>query len=148
MYEIRPNDYKQLLHENITKTYKKSTKRLENAINMEAKHIAKNINLDDRIEPLPQVPKFITLKDHKENFRTSHPCCLINPSKSELGKVRKLILENMNKNLVKPLKVNQWRNLGSVINCFNTIEIKSLCFFIQLDMQIQYKTCLLSCPQT
>ena len=42
LYELPPNDYKQLLHENITKVYKKSTKRLENAINMEAKHHRKH----------------------------------------------------------------------------------------------------------
>ena len=134
LYEIPPNDYKRLLHENITKIYEKSTKHLESAENMEAKHIAENIKLDDCIESLAQSPAFITLKDHKENFRTSHPCCLINPSKSKLGKVSKVILENMNKNLVKSLKVNQWRNTDSVINWFNAIENKSQCFFIQLDI--------------
>ena len=134
LYEIPPNDYKRLLHENITKTYKKSTKRLENAINMEAKHIAENIKLDDRIESLAHTPAFITLKDHKENFRISHPCRLINPSKSELGKVSKVILGNVNKNLVNSLKVNQWRNTDSVINWFNAIENKSQFFFIQLDI--------------
>ena len=134
LHKIPPNDYKRLLHENIIKTYKKSTKRLENAINMQAKHIAEKIKLDDRIEPLAPAPAFITLKDHKENFRTSHPCCLINPSKSELGKVGKVILEKGNKNLVKYLKVNQWRNTDSVINWFNAIENKSQCLFIQLDI--------------
>ena len=49
LYEIPPNDYKRLLHENITKSYTKSTKRLENAINMEAKHIAENIKLDNAL---------------------------------------------------------------------------------------------------
>ena len=58
LYEIRPNDYKRLLHENIGKTYKKTTKRLENAINMEAKHITENINLDDRIESLAHTQAF------------------------------------------------------------------------------------------
>ena len=101
--------YKRLLHENITKTYNKSTKRLGNAINMEAKHIAKNIELDDRIEFLAQIPTFITLKDHKGNVRTSHPYRLINPSKSELDKVSKVILEKVNTNLVKSLNVNQWK---------------------------------------
>ena len=71
---------------------------------MEAKHIAKNIKLDDHIEYLAQAPAFITLKDHKENFRTSHKCCLINPSKSDLGKVSKVIFENVIKNLSKSLK--------------------------------------------
>ena len=49
LYEIPPNDYKRLLHENITKSYTKSTKRLENAINMETKHIAENIKLDNAL---------------------------------------------------------------------------------------------------
>ena len=34
LYEIPPNDYKRLLHGNITKIYKKSTEGLENDINM------------------------------------------------------------------------------------------------------------------
>ena len=62
LYEIPPNDsndYKRLLHENITKIYKKSTKRLENAVNMEAKHIAENIKLDDRIESLIHTPALL-----------------------------------------------------------------------------------------
>ena len=128
LYEIPPNDYKQLLHENITKSYKKSRKCLENAINMKAKHITENIKLDDQIESLAQTPAFITLKDHKKNFRTSHPCHLIIPSKSELGKNSKVILENVTKNLVKSLKVNQWRNMDSIINWLNTIENKCQCF--------------------
>ena len=77
------------------------------------------------IESFAHTPAFITLKDHKENFRISHPCGLINPSKSELDKVSKVILENVNKNLVKYLKVNQWRSTDSVINWFNAIENKS-----------------------
>ena len=43
LYEIPPNDYKRLLHENITKTHKKSTKHLKNAISLKAKRISKHI---------------------------------------------------------------------------------------------------------
>ena len=57
----------------ISPKHKKSTNRLGHAINMEAKHIAKNIKLDDRIETLAKATAFINLKDHKENFRSSHP---------------------------------------------------------------------------
>ena len=85
-------------------------------------------------ESLAQTPKFIKPKDHKENLRTSHPWHLINPSKSALGKVRKVILENVNKNLVKSLNVNQRQNTDSVINWFSAIENKSQCFFTQLDV--------------
>ena len=124
-YEIPPDDYKRLLHENITKAYKKSTKRLEITIKMEAKHITANIKLDNHIESFVHTLAFITLKDHKKNFRTSHPCRSINSSKRELGKVSKVILENVNKNLVKSCKVNQLRNRDSFINWFNAIKNKS-----------------------
>ena len=39
-YEVPPDEYKKLLKENITKTYRKSPPRLEKALNLEAKQIA------------------------------------------------------------------------------------------------------------
>ena len=126
LYETPPNDFKKLLCEKITnKTYKKSANRLEHAINMEAKHIAKNIKLDDRIKNLAKTSAFITSKDHKENFRFSHPCRLINPWKSELGKVSTALLENVNTNLVDSLKINQWKDTYDVVNWFNAIKDKN-----------------------
>ena len=107
MYEVSATEYKKLLHDNITKKYRKSTPRLEKAINMEAKCIAKKINLDDRIDSLAENPAFITLKDHKPNFKSRLACRLINPSKSELDKVSKVLLKNINKQLVELLNVNQ-----------------------------------------
>ena len=133
-YEMPPNDYKNILYGNITKTYQKSTNCLEHARNMEAEHIAKNIKLDDRIKSLVKTPAFITIKDHKQNFRCSHPYHLINPSKSELGKVSKAILETVNTNLVDSLEVNQWKHTDNVINWFNAIKDKPQCCFIQLDI--------------
>ena len=132
--EVSPTECKKLLHDNITKTYRKSTPWLEKTINMEAKCIAKEINLDDRIDSLAKNPASITLKDHKPNFSSSLPCRLINPSKNELGKVSKVLLENINKRLIELLNVNQWKNSESVINWFNTIENKHQCVFIQLDI--------------
>ena len=118
MYEVLPTEYKKLLHDKIKKTYRKSTPRLEKAINMEAKSIAKNINLDDRIDSLAKNPEFITLKDHKPNFRSSLPRRLINPSKNELGKVSKVFLENINKHLIGLFNVNLWKNsVIDVLKC-------------------------------
>ena len=59
---------------------------------------------------------FITLKDHKEKFRASRPCNLIDPLKIELGKVSKVISEKVNKNFEKSLNINQWNKTDSVIN--------------------------------
>ena len=132
IYKLPPQDYKKLLHENITKSYKKSPTRLEKSINLEAKEIAAGVKLDDRIEYMAKAPAYITLKDHKDNFRSAHPCRLIN--KSEIGKISKSILENINRNLPERLQVNQWRNSESVIKWFYSIENKSQCKFIQLDI--------------
>ena len=50
IYEMPKKQHKKLLHDNVTKTYKKAAPKLETSINLEAKNIAKLINLDDRIE--------------------------------------------------------------------------------------------------
>ena len=94
---------------------------------MEAKNITKKSQLSGRIECLAKTSAFITLKDHKGNLQSSLHCRLINPSKSELGKVRKSILENINQHLVKLLYVNQWKNSASVIEWFRNIEDKKSC---------------------
>ena len=61
---------------------------------------------------IPSAPAYITLKDHKDNFRSTNPSGLVNPSKTEIGQTIKSILENINKNLVKLL------SLESVIKWF------------------------------
>ena len=122
IYKLPPQDYKKSLHENITKSYKKSPTNLKKSINLEAKKTAAGVKLDDRIEYMAKAPAYITLKDHKDNFRSAHPCRLINPCKSEIGKISKSILENINRNLLKLLQVNQWRNSKSFIKWFYSIE--------------------------
>ena len=64
---------------------------MEKSINLEDKDIAAGIKLDDRIECMAKTPANITLKDEKDNFRSAHPCRLINPCKSEIGKMGKSI---------------------------------------------------------
>ena len=83
---------------------------------MEAKHISKNISLYHGIESFSKTPAFITLKDLNENFRSSHLCRVMNPSKSEFGKVSKAILEKVNTNLEDSLKVKQWKDTDNVIS--------------------------------
>ena len=121
LYEKPAKDYKQLLHKKHHKIRQKVYKMSRKCYKDKGKTCCKNMKLDDPIESLAQTSAFITLKDHKENFRTSNKCCLIDPSKSELGKVIKVILENLNTKLEKSLNVNQWRNMDNVIKWFNTI---------------------------
>ena len=83
---------------------------------------------------MAKAPSYITLKYHKDNFRSAHPCRLINPCKNRIGKISKSILETINRNLLKFFQVSQWRNLESVIRWFYSIENKSQRKFIQLDI--------------
>ena len=138
IYELVPDHYKKLLRDNITTTYKKAPEKLENAINSEAKHIAQKLQISDRVELIAKNEAFITIKDHKDNFQSNPTCRLLNPSKSELGKVSKNIVEKIVKNLKDVLNVNQWKNTQSVIEWFNNIQDKQQCQFIQLDIKYFY----------
>ena len=77
---------------------------------------------------------FISLKDHKENFENNPKCRLINPAKSDSGKISKLILDKINTHLRTILNVNQWRNTQNVIEWFGNIEQKSRHSFISFDI--------------
>ena len=79
-------DYKKLLHDNITRTYKKSDQGKINNINKDAKKIALVLDLDNRIEKMQERESYITIKDHKD-FPHKISCHLINPSKSDTGKI-------------------------------------------------------------
>ena len=78
------------------------------------------------------------LKEHKENYQANSPCRLINPSKSELGKVSKVILEKINQALTKHLDVNQWKNLSTVIEWFKVVDNKKDCIFIKFYIREFY----------
>ena len=195
VYELKPEDHQKFLQNNITKTYKKASEMIEHEINLEAKEIAEKLELEDRINCLGKAQAFITMKDHKEDFRANptcrlinptkselgiisksildgistelrsilinclgkaqvfitmkdhkedfhaNPTCrLINPTKSELGKISKSILDGINTELRSILKVNQWKNTGAVIKWFNSIKEKESCAFIQLDIKDFYPT--------
>ena len=138
VYRMSTSEHNELLKENVTKTYKKAPEKLQKSINLEAKSIATNLKLSDRIEKLAEAPAYITLKDHKENFRSKPSCQLINPSKNKIGKISKIVLEKINKKLLKELDFNQWRNTDDVIRWFKNIPSKSECKLIQLDIKEFY----------
>ena len=77
---------------------------------------------------------YITLKDHKPNFKNSPTFRLINPNKGELGRVSKQILEKINDELRGKVDCNQWRNTQDVINWFKNIQNKDKCHFTQFDI--------------
>ena len=104
LYEQTTDDYNKLLIENISKANKNSDFSTIRSINGEAKLIAQYLNIDQTLEQYNQNQSFITLKDHKENFKGNHKCMLINPARSEVGIVIKEYVENIRKTRDKKCK--------------------------------------------
>ena len=110
IYETSLDTYNKLLHDlhdNITKTYKNRSEDNISEINNELKGIANKLSIGNRIECMKKREAFISLKDHKENFENNPKCRLINPAKSDSGKISKLTFDKVNTRLRTILDVNQ-----------------------------------------
>ena len=87
IFKMDKHTYKKYLRENLTKTYKKSSRTKVNKINIETKKIAAKLKIDDRVQQFHEAEAFITVKDRKDSFPSFPTFRLINPSKSEIGKI-------------------------------------------------------------
>ena len=72
-----------------------------------ARRITEKLPISDRIEKLQETEAYITIKDHKENFPNKISRGLINPSKSSIGKISKVILDKINQQIQLITKLNQ-----------------------------------------
>ena len=98
IYEMEATTYNKLLTQNVTKTYKHAQQNCFEEIEKERQNIANMLNISNRVDPMSKTNAFISLKDHKPDFENNPKCRLINPAKSQLGKVSKAILDNINPN--------------------------------------------------
>ena len=106
MYEMSKENYNKLLPDNITKTYKKTDSSMKEKIDKDAANITKSFHVQDRVERYAERKAFITLKDHKDYFRSHTKCRLLNPSKSEIGSISKRFLERIISDVKRSTKVN------------------------------------------
>ena len=134
LYAIKPEEYEKLLKNKVTETYKKCTGKQVEEVNKEAKTIVSKIKLEDRVQVLSEDPSFITIKDHKPNFPRNIECRLLNPSKSQVGKISKNYLEKINSTIRQETNLNQWRNTSEVIKWFNKIPNKECSTFVKFDI--------------
>ena len=102
---------KKLFKDTITPNYRKVDKNTFNKMNLEAKQIAEKLKIADRVETLNENDAFITLKDHKQNFNNDPKCRLINPTRSDLGKASRIMLQRIN---------NEIRSKSDLIQSINT----------------------------
>ena len=63
------DQYKTILTNDVTKKYRKTERSTQLNIDREVKIISKTLELEKRMGRYAERPAFISLKDHKENFK-------------------------------------------------------------------------------
>ena len=138
LYQVSSQDYNKLLQDSITQEYKKAPEGTKNNIDKDALSLVNPLNLTSRIEAYTSNPSFITIKDHKINFESAPSCRLINPAKSDIGKISKQILEKLVKDVNSKLNYNLWKSTSNVTNWFIHLTQKSRARFVQFDIESFY----------
>ena len=138
IYQIYKNNYDTYLHDNITKEYKKCDISNLNNINQGTKRIAESLNITDKIEQIQETQSYLTVKDHKANFPEKPSFRLINPSKTDIGRISKVILDKINTGLRNTFGNNQWRNTAATIDWFKNLINKKDCLFVNFDIESFY----------
>ena len=103
-------------------------------LSKEANELAAKLKINDRVQCIAQNEAFITFKDHKPNFLKNVACRLLNPCKSEIGKISKVYLENINNSIRSSNNLNHWRNSKTVIDWFKMIPVKKQSYLIKSDI--------------
>ena len=107
LYEIEKGQYKQMMFKEVVKHYRKAPPDLEKELNSEAKMLAHRLGIVDRVEKYNTKNCFITIKDHKSDFKTNPECRFINPAKTQIGRVSKTIVQDICASLRLALNINQ-----------------------------------------
>ena len=134
VYKVSPELYNKMLLDNVTKDYRIAEPETVHDINIEAKIITEELKIADRVEAHSESPAFISLKDHKTDFRTNPRCRLINPAKSQIGNISKTILQNLNKSVREATGQEQWQSTKQVLQWFTNIDQKKDRYFLQFDI--------------
>ena len=71
-----------MMFKEVVKHYRKAPPDLERYMNSEAKVLAHRLGIVDRVEKYNTRNCFITIKDHKIDFKSNPECRLIKPAKT------------------------------------------------------------------
>ena len=134
IYKIKPSNYQEILKSKIINNYKIDYINTIEQINKDTSNFASRLQIEDRLGKFKKKDAYILIKDHKPNFENKLPTRLINPSKSELGRISKFIIQNIVNSVKKANHCNLWENSYETIEWFRRIKNKSKATFIQFDI--------------
>ena len=133
-YKVDYEQYENLLEKEVNKEYKKVKEPTVKKVNNAHKKIVNDLGISDRVFKTVKRESFITLKDHKPNFKNSPSCRLLNPTKPEVGKVSHQILKKIVECVRNKTQLKQWKNVYSCIEWFKLLKNKKNLSFIIFDI--------------
>ena len=137
-YEMSKEHHSKLLMKAINKDYRKAPEGKVDEVNKGAKTLSDGLEISDKVFQLELKQSVITVKDHKPDYMNVTQTRLINPTKSHLGKVAKVKLEQLNNKVRSKAGLVQWKNTDSTIKWFKTLEEKQMLSFLQFDIDSYY----------
>ena len=135
-YLMDPAIYSELLEKNVQSKYKKASNKDIDEVTSKHQKIVKDLEMSERVYKTMPRAAFFTLKDHKENFQNNPQVRLLNPTKCEIGRISKKILERIVKQIRKKSKLTQWQNTDEVLHWFKSLNDKKRKSFIQLISKV------------
>ena len=111
-----------MVTENVTKVYRKGNESELNEVNIKVSKIAQKEKLENRMEIFTPGEAYITIKDHKPDFPGKISCWLINPAKTDVGKLSRKILQDKVTELHDKLQINQWKSTNEVLEWFASLK--------------------------
>ena len=133
-YKMSAQEYTNTVKKNVNDEYKISTARNVKKVTASHKAIVNELDIEDRVFKTSDREAFISLKDHKADFRNKPKSRLLNPMKPEIGQVSHLILKKIVRTVRAKSGLNQWENVYSCINWFEKLTHKSRKSFIVFDI--------------
>ena len=124
MYLMNKEKYDKVVKGSVTKDYMKLIENLVEISNYKKAKIAKKFKLEDRMTKHTTNECYFLYKDHKKEVAqlpegavaaVRLPCHLIKPGKSDIQKISKDILDEINSKIRSSTKLNQWRNTHTVL---------------------------------
>ena len=110
LYIMKVEEYKAFKEKEIMSKYRKVDVGVADNIDKEAASLAHDYKLDDRIEGMALKESFLTIKDHKDDFPGKLSFRLIDPNKTNIGKISKAILDRVNSKVRESAGLQQWRS--------------------------------------
>ena len=110
---------------------------MENVRDEHAKTVLE-LDLEDRVFTTIPREAYVTLKDHKADFKTNPSVRLIIATKPDIGKIAMPIFDNIVREIRQNSDLKQCTNNDDVINWFQALKNKKRLKFIVFDVENFY----------